>query len=62
METRLHPEDRERATQSLHTYLADPRPFYQSQYQVRHKDDDYRWMLVRLARDDDGRALGRTDP
>jgi PAS domain S-box-containing protein len=48
MDIRLHPEDRERVTQTLHTYLADPRPFYQSQYRVRHKDGDYRWMLVRV--------------
>ena len=57
LEIRLHPEDRERVTQSLHTYLADPRAFYQSQYRVRHKDGDYRWMLVRaeLIRDINGR-------
>ena len=57
MDIRLHPEDRERVTQSLHTYLADPRPFYQSQYRVQHKDGDYRWMLVRieLIRDVSGR-------
>jgi PAS domain S-box-containing protein len=58
LEIRLHPGDRERVTQSLHTYLADPRPFYQSQYRVRHRDGDYRWMLVRaeLIRDVNGRS------
>jgi PAS domain S-box-containing protein len=57
LEIRLHPEDRERVTQSLHTYLVDPRPFYQAQYRVRHKDGDYRWMLVQveLIRDVSGR-------
>jgi PAS domain S-box-containing protein len=57
MDVRLHPEDRERVTQSWHSYLADPRPFYQFQYRVRHKDGDYRWMLVRveLIRDASGR-------
>ncbi len=57
LEIRLHPEDRERVTQSLHTYLFDPRPFYQTRYRVRHKDGDYRWMLVRveLIRDVSGR-------
>jgi PAS domain S-box-containing protein len=57
MEIRLHPEDHERVTQGLHAYLADPRPFYQSQYRVRHKDGEYRWMLVRaeLIRDVSGR-------
>jgi PAS domain S-box-containing protein len=56
MDIRLHPEDRERVTQSLHTYLTDPKPFYQSQNRVRHKDGDYRWMLVRveLIRDESG--------
>src|ERR1700759_1367784 len=44
LDVRLPPEDRERVTQSLHTYLADPRTFYQSQYRIRHKDGDYRWM------------------
>jgi PAS domain S-box-containing protein len=63
LEIRLHPEDRERVMQNLHTYLADPRPFYQSQHRVRHKDGDYRWMLVRaeLIRDVNGsprRVLG----
>jgi PAS domain S-box-containing protein len=63
LEIRLHPEDHERATQSFHTYLADPGPFYQSQYRVRHKDGQYRWMLVRaeLIRDVNGgpcRVLG----
>jgi PAS domain S-box-containing protein len=48
LEIRLHPEDRERVTQSLHMYLADPGPFYQSQCRVRHKDGDYRSMLVRM--------------
>jgi PAS domain S-box-containing protein len=59
LEIRLHPEDRERVTQSLHTYLADPSPFYQSQYRVRHKDGDYRRMLVRieLIRDVSGRPF-----
>jgi PAS domain S-box-containing protein len=63
LEIRLHPEDRERVTESLLTYLADPRPFYRSQYRVRHKDGDYRWMVVRaeLIRDANGlpcRVLG----
>jgi PAS domain S-box-containing protein len=57
LEIRLHPEDRQRVTQSFHTYLADPRPSYRSQYRVRHKDGDYRCMLVRaeLIRDVNGR-------
>src|ERR1700722_7733941 len=58
LEIRLHPGDHERVTQSFHGYLADPRPFYQCQYRVRHKDGDYRWMLVRaeLIRDVNGRS------
>jgi PAS domain S-box-containing protein len=57
LEIRFHPEDRERVTQSLHTYFVDPRPFYQARYRVRHKNGDYRWMLVRveLIRDVSGR-------
>jgi PAS domain S-box-containing protein len=31
LEIRLHPEDRERVKQSLHAYLANPRPFYEVQ-------------------------------
>jgi PAS domain S-box-containing protein len=47
LEIRLHPEDRERVKQSLHAYLANPRPFYEVQYRLRHQDGAYRWMLAR---------------
>jgi PAS domain S-box-containing protein len=47
LEIRLHPEDRERVRQSLQAYLANPKPFYEVQYRLRHKDGAYRWMLGR---------------
>jgi PAS domain S-box-containing protein len=46
-EIRLHPEDQERVTKSLRAYLPNPRPFYEVQYRLKHKDGDYRWMLAR---------------
>ena len=46
-EIRLHPEDHERVIKSLRAYLANPRPFYEVQYRLKHKDGDYRWMLAR---------------
>jgi PAS domain S-box-containing protein len=57
LEIRLHPEDRERVTQSLHAYLADPKPYYEAQYRAWHRDGDYRWMLARaeVIRDVSGR-------
>jgi PAS domain S-box-containing protein len=47
LEIRLHPEDHERVRQSLQAYLANPKPFYEVQYRLRHKDGAYRWMLGR---------------
>jgi PAS domain S-box-containing protein len=44
---RLHPEDHERVIKGLRAYLANPRPFYEVQYRLKHKDGDYRWMLAR---------------
>ena len=46
-ETRLHPEDRERVTQGLRSYLANPGPCYEAAYRLRYKDTAYRWMLMR---------------
>jgi PAS domain S-box-containing protein len=46
-EIRLHPEDHERVIKGLRAYLANPRPFYEVQYRLKHKDGDYRWMLAR---------------
>jgi len=46
-ETRLHPEDRERVTQGLRSYLANPGPCYEAGYRLRYKDTAYRWMLMR---------------
>ena len=46
-EARLHPEDRERVTQGLRLYLANPGPFYEAAYRLRHKDTTYRCMLLR---------------
>ena len=46
-EIRLHPEDHEPVINSLRAYLANPRPYYEVQYRLKHKDGDYRWMLAR---------------
>jgi two-component system sensor histidine kinase VicK len=46
-EARLHPQDRERVTQGLRLYLANPGPCYEAAYRFQHKDTTYRWMLLR---------------
>jgi PAS domain S-box-containing protein len=56
LETRLHPEDRERVTQGLRAYLANPASNYEAEYRLRLTDTTYGWMLMQaqLVRDPRG--------
>ncbi len=58
-ETRLHPEDRERAIAAVRNYLANPAGAFESEFRMRHKDGSYRWILARAAvlRDANGTPL-----
>ena len=46
-ESRIHPDDRERALATLESYLASQAPSYELEYRLRHKDGSYRWILAR---------------
>jgi PAS domain S-box-containing protein len=56
-ESRLHPEDRERALSTLRAYFEGQLPEYELEHRLCHKDGSYRWILARGAalRDKDGR-------
>jgi PAS domain S-box-containing protein len=46
-ETRLHPDDRERALAALRLCTEGGEPAYEVEYRLRHKDGSYRWILDR---------------
>lgn len=46
-ESRLHPEDRERALSLVRSYLERPWPEYEIEFRLRHRDGSYRWILAR---------------
>ena len=46
-ENLLHPEDRERAVETVQAYLEGRIPDYQVEFRLRHKDGSYRWILAR---------------
>jgi PAS domain S-box-containing protein len=46
-ETRLHPEDRDRALAAFRDYFAGKRATFELEHRLRHKDGSYRWILSR---------------
>jgi diguanylate cyclase (GGDEF)-like protein/PAS domain S-box-containing protein len=58
-ESRLHPEDRERALATIQDCLADRMSYYEVEFRLRHKDGSYRWFLSRgaLRRNEAGRPI-----
>jgi PAS domain S-box-containing protein/putative nucleotidyltransferase with HDIG domain len=46
-EDRLHPDDRQKATEYVNSFLKKPFPYYETEFRLRHKDGSYRWILSR---------------
>ena len=44
---RLHPDDREQATQRVAEMLKAPEPYYENIFRMRHRDGSYRWLHSR---------------
>jgi diguanylate cyclase (GGDEF)-like protein/PAS domain S-box-containing protein len=53
---RVHPEDADRVQEDLDAHLRGDSEHFESEHRVRHKDEAYRWVLVRglAVRDADG--------
>ncbi len=45
----LHPAERERVLAHVRTFAANPRPDYELEHRLRHKDGSYRWILSRAS-------------
>lgn len=59
-DSRLHPDDRERASAHVACYLKGESPDYQSEHRLRCKDGVYKWILARglvVSRSADGAPL-----
>ena len=59
-DSRLHPDDRERAYADVKRYLSGESSAYQNEQRLRCKDGSYKWILDRgmvVARSQDGKAL-----
>jgi PAS domain S-box-containing protein len=48
-ESRLHPDDRERAMSTINRFIARPWPNFEMEVRLRHKDGSYRWILIRAS-------------
>ena len=48
-ESRIHPDDRERALSTIRNYLDGRLQDYEVEHRLRHKDGSYRWILTRGA-------------
>lgn len=61
-ETRLHPDDRERAFALVRAFLAGEIPAYELEYRLRHRDGMYRWIHTKavLMRDEQGAPIRMT--
>lgn len=55
---RIHPADAARVRAELDAHLEGDTPHFESEHRVRHRDGDWRWMLVRglAVRDAEGHA------
>lgn len=61
-ESRIHPEDKDRALALADDYLSGRIPHYELIHRLRHKDGAYRWIqtVATLERDADGRPSRMT--
>ncbi len=59
IESRLHPEDRDRVVDLLRGLQHSPWPTHENEFRLRHADGSYRWILGRAAiwRDDAGHVV-----
>jgi PAS domain S-box-containing protein len=48
-QNRLHPEDRQPAIAKVLAFLKHPRPNFDTEFRLRHRDSSYRWMLSRAS-------------
>lgn len=57
--SRVHPEDRPRLEIEIEHHFLGVTPHFESEFRVRHRDGNYRWMVSRATsvRNDEGRSL-----
>ena len=53
-ESRVHPDDLDRAYQAIREYLDEPTRGFEVELRMQHKDGSYRWILARCALERDG--------
>lgn len=58
-ESRLHPEDKDKAISVVNEFMRNPTQGYQNQFRLRHKNGSYRWIYVsgEMQFDTDGEPL-----
>jgi len=58
-ESRLHPEDRDRAVAYARAYCANPAGAFRQDFRLRHKDGTYRWIEAHASfvTEEDGRRV-----
>ena len=44
--SRVHPDDLDVALQRVQAYIADPKPGFESELRLRHRDGSWRWILA----------------
>jgi len=56
---RLHPEDQDRVSSSVHAFIAGDAKFWSDEYRYRRADDSYALVIDRafILRDDEGKAV-----
>lgn len=56
-QSRVHPDDLERAVATVQAFVKRPWPNYQMEFRFRHRDGSYRWILTQadMQQDEQGR-------